>query len=339
MTEENGKQDDEINLIELFAVLWRRKIMIILITLIAAIAVIIYSVISLRLPPEESFLPNQYTPRALMLIAGSSGARNASSMMGDSMVNLASLVGVSIPVSTSLSELAIYMIGTNSMLDSVVDEFDLITRFNLTESSSPRTISRRTLKNSLRAEYNEKSGVLSISFTHIDPVFARDVVNYCTFYLEKRFDELGLDKNKIMKENLEVNIANTFQEIIMLEEENRRLERSVVTASSFGGVPAITTEINRINMELRAQELIYTQLKVQYESLKVEMASELPLFQILEMAEVPDMKSGPSRTNLCVIVTLAAGFFAVLLAFILNALSNVKNDPEAMQKLRGKSEK
>jgi uncharacterized protein involved in exopolysaccharide biosynthesis len=92
-------------------------------------------------------------------------------------------------------------------------------------------------------------------------------------------------------------------------------------------------------MELTAQRQVYTQLRVQYELLKVNMASENPVFQILELAEVPDMKSGPSRGILCIIVTFAAGFFSVFLAFALNAVANIKNDPEAMAKLRRTSEK
>ena len=39
---------------------------------------------------------------------------------------------------------------------------------------------------------------------------------------------------------------------------------------------------------------------------------------------------------LCIIVTFAAGFFAVMLAFMLEAVENVKKDPEAMKKLTGK---
>jgi uncharacterized protein involved in exopolysaccharide biosynthesis len=58
----------------------------------------------------------------------------------------------------------------------------------------------------------------------------------------------------------------------------------------------------------------------------------------LELAEVPDMKSGPSRGTLCIIVTFAAGFFSAFLAFVLNAIANIKKDPEAIAKLRGNSE-
>jgi len=332
MNEENQKQDDEISLIDLFAVLWRRRIMIITITMIAAVGAVVYSVISLKLPPEKSFLPNRYTPMSLMLIDNKSGG--ISSMLGN-MGGLASLAGVNISANATSSELAIYLAGTNSMLDSVVDEFDLINLYKI--EKYPRAESRKILRKKLQASYDSKSGVLSISFTDIDPVFAREVVNYCTDYLGRRFDELGLDKNKIEKENLEINIANTFQEIEQLENEARKLEQTA--SSSFGRLPTITMDMNRISLELQAKRQVYTQLKVQYELLKVTMASEKPVFQILEMAEVPDQKSGPTRGMLCIIVTFAAGFFAVFLAFVLNAIANIKNDPEAMAKLRGNNEK
>jgi uncharacterized protein involved in exopolysaccharide biosynthesis len=335
MSEEIQNQEDEISLIDLFAVLWRWKVMIIVVTLLGAIGVVIYSIISIKLPPEKSYLPNYYTPEALMLIdnKSSSGGGLSSMLNSSGMGGLASLAGLNLSSGSSFSELAVYLIETNSLLDSVVDEFDLIKKYKIKES--PRAITRKALKKKLKAEYKSQSGVFSISFTDTDPVFARDVVNYCTSYLEKRFDELGLDKNKIQKENLEINIANTFQGILKLEEESRRLGQSVASASFSGRLPAITTDINRIELELEAQKEIYTQLKVQYELLKIDMASEKPVLQILETAEILDQKSGPSRGMLCIIVTIAAGFLGVFLAFVLNAIINIKNDPEAMAKLRG----
>jgi len=331
----NARQEDEISLLDLFAVIWHWKWMILVITLAAAIGVVIYSLISIKLPPEESFLPNVYTPKALMLIEDKSSGGLSSMLNSSGLGGLASLAGLSSSSGKTNSQLAEYLVETNSMLDAVVDHFHLIDKYKLKEA--PRSTSRKILKSLLKAEYDSKSGVFSVSFTHIDPVFARDVVNFSTAYLEKRFDELGIDKNKIEKENLEINITNTFQEILRLEEEGRNLERSVSFAA--GRLPAITTDMTRIALELGAQREIYTKLKVQYELLKVTMASEQPVFQILEAAEIPDQKSSPRRGLICVIVTFAAGFLAVFLAFILNAVANIKKDPEAMAKLRGKNEK
>jgi uncharacterized protein involved in exopolysaccharide biosynthesis len=326
-------EDDEIALIDLFAVLWRRKIMICAIVAAAMIGVVVFCIISLVLPPEISPLPNEYTPQAHMLIndSASPGGNMASMINASGLGGLAGLVGVGGAGST-YSQLAVYLAETNTFLDMVVDEFDLITRYKI--EKSPRAQSRKILKKTLSAKYDDKSGVFSIGFTDIDPVFARSVVNFCVVYMEQRFNELGVDKSRIEKENLEINIANTFTEIQKLEEETRRLEQSVNRGYASGNIPSITLELNRLQMELSAQRQVYSQLKVQSELLRVSMASEKPVFQILEMAEVPDQKSGPSRGLICIIVTFAAGFFAVFLAFVVNMISNIRNDPEAMAKLR-----
>jgi uncharacterized protein involved in exopolysaccharide biosynthesis len=327
-------KDDEISLIDLFAVLWQRKKLINTIVVIAMVGVVAFSVLSLVLPPKISPLPNKYTPSALMLINEESSQRGGMASMLGSMGSVAAMAGINVPATASYSELIIYLVGTNTLLDTVVDEFDLIQRYKIKKFF--RAESRKKLKKLLTAAADEKSGVLKISFTDIDPVFAQGVVNFCVSYMEKRFDELGVDKNKREKENLEINIANTYQEIQRLEEESRRLERSVSRGTAVN-IPAISLDLNRIAMELAAQRQVYSQLKVQSELLRVTMASEKPIFQILELAEVPDQKSGPSRGLLCIIVTFAASFFAVFFAFASNAISNIKNDPTAMVKLRGKT--
>ncbi|GHU15248.1 LPS biosynthesis protein [Spirochaetia bacterium] len=335
---EEQNTEDEISLIDLFAVLWHRKAMIIVITLIAAIGVVLYAVISIRLPPEESYLPNEYTPKALMLINNSSSSGGGMA----SMISASGLGGLAgIRTGATFSQLAVELVSTNTLLDMVVDEFDLITRYKIEtpekKAESPRADSRKALKKKLSAAYDEKSGIFSIAFTDIDPAFAQSVVNFCVVYLEKRFDELGVDKNELEKENLEKNIQNTYEEILFWEGETRRLEQSIQMGST--SIPSFSLELNRISMELSARRTIYTQLKVQYELLKVTMSNEKPVFQVLELAEVPDQKSGPGRGMLCIIVTFAAAFFSVFLAFVLNAVENIKKDPEAMAKFKSKKRK
>jgi uncharacterized protein involved in exopolysaccharide biosynthesis len=327
-----GDEDDEISLIDLFAVLLRYRTMIIALTVTAMIAAVVFSVISLALPPEVSPLPNVYSPQALMLINDSqSSSGGLSSMLSSSgLSGLASLAGISASAGSSFSSLAVYLLGTNSLLDSVVDEFGLIERYKI--EKFPRAESRKALKKLLVGEIDTESGVFSLSFTDKDPAFARSVVNYCVNYLETRFDDLGLDKNKQEKINLEKNIENTFKEIQRLETEAHNLEFSVQRG---GGLPSIALGLSRIQLELTAQKQVYSQLKVQYELIKVTMDSETPVFQILEYAEIPDQKSKPSRGLLCVIVTFAAGFLSVFIAFLRNAVENIRKDPEAMAKLRG----
>lgn len=325
--------DDEISLIDLFAVLWRRKALIIGISLAAAVLVVIASIISLVLPPEISFLPNEYTPKANMLInnpASSGGGGIASAISASGLGGLAGLAGVNVSGGATYSNLAKYLVTTNTFLDAVVDEFGLIERYKI--EKFVRAASRKALKKKLLADYDQDSGVFTINFTDRDPAFAQRVVNYSVSYLSNWFKDLGLDKNVLQKVNYEQNIKNTYEEIRRLEEETHELDRAVSRGS--GALPAVVLESRRLNLELSAQQEIYRQLKVQLEMTNVSIASEAPVFQVLELAEIPDQKSKPGRGMLCIIVTFAAFFFSVFLAFALNAVANIKQDPEAMAKLR-----
>ena len=330
------KQDDEISLIDLFAVLWQRKVMIIAITGIAIIGVLIFSILSLKLPPEKSFLPNKYTPQAQMLINDSSSSSGglSAALSSSGLGSLASLAGVNVSGGSSYSALASYFVGSNSLLDQVIQKFNLIERYKI--EKHPIAESRKALKEVLHSSFDEDTGVFTVNFTDIDPVFARDVVNYVVGLLEERFFELGIDKNKLTQKNLEENIKSSYDQILSLQTQIHELEMSVTNDYNPSSTPSIMMDTSLIKMELKVQEEIYAQLKAQYEMLKVTMASEQPVFQILEYAEVPDQKSKPSRGMLCIIVTFAAFFVSVFLAFLLNALENIKKDPVAMAKLKKK---
>lgn len=322
--------DEEISLIDLFAVLLHYKKLIFSIVIVSMVAVLTFSIISLVLPPEKSPLPNVYTPYALMLINDetSSGGTLSSLLNSSNFSGLSSLLGKgTLSGGTTYSDLAVYLVGTNTFLDAIVDKFDLIKRYQI--EKFVRAESRKILKQNLTAEYDTKSGVFSISFSDIDPVFAQSVVNFAANFMDNIFMDLGLDKNQLEKKNLEEAIQVSYNQVLELSSQIREKESS----SSYGYNPNGVVETAILNLELQAQEQVYQQLKTQYEILKVSMASEKPVFQILEHAEIPDKKSKPSRGMLCIIVTFVAFFIAVFIAFALNALESIKNDPIAMKKL------
>ena len=258
-------------------------------------------------------------------------------ILGSGLGSLANLAGVNVSGGSSNSALAGYLVNSNTIQDAVVDKFDLITRYKI--EKSPRASSREALKKKLSSNYDDDTGVFSVSFTDIDPKFAQEVVNYVVDLLEQRFLDLGIDQNKLSEANLKENIQNSYDNILSLQKQIQTLEGSVSNVYNPNAAPSIMLDSTLLKMELNVQEQIYAQLKAQYESLKVTMASEQPVFQILEYAEVPDKKSGPSRGKLCIIITFAAFFLSVFLAFALNAVENIKNDSEAMSKLTATKKK
>ena len=93
-------------------------------------------------------------------------------------------------------------------------------------------------------------------------------------------------------------------------------------------LPDLQIEFNNLTIELDVQRKIYNTLTHQYEVLKLTSEAESP-FQIMELAEVPDSKSGPSRTKLIAVVTLAAFLVSVVLAFLLHSLSRIREGSES----------
>lgn len=327
-------ESEEIGLLDLVAVLLKRKKLIIYFTISGMVFALAFSILSLLLPKEKSFLPNVYSPQALMLIndSSSSGGTLSSLLSSSGLGSLAGMAGVNVSGGTTYSALAVYLSTTNEFLDTIVDQFHLIDKWKI--KKNPRTTSRNMLKKSLKTEFDKESGVLIISFIDIDPIFAQSIVNFAVLNMEKRFTDMGLDKNKLTKVNLEVNLKNCYNEIVRLQQESQRIMGSANSGNSLPSGSSVMLEATRLEIELKAQEAVYTQLKTQYELVKVQLASETPVFQILEYAEVPDQKSGPSRGMLCIIVTFASFLLSVLLAFFLHVIENIRKDPEAMAKLK-----
>lgn len=330
-------ETDEISLIDLFAVLLKYKKMIILTTIGFILFALLYSIGSLLLPAEKSYLPNKYTSSAHMLIneSKSSGGGLSSMLSSSGLSGIAGLAGISASGS-SYGSLAIYLSTSNPFLDAIIEEFKILEKKDFAKSKFPRFDARKALTKQLSAKIDDESGVFTLAFTDIDPVFAQCVVNFGVDWLQSRFDELGIDKNKIAKDNLEKNIKSSYEEIQRLQKQTNQIAKSVANGGSSWNIPSISLEANKVELELKSQEEVYKQLKVQYELLKVEMQSESPVFQIIERPEIAERKSGPSRGKLCIIVTFAGFFVSVFMAFLLNALTNIKNDPEAMKKLSSK---
>jgi len=322
---EEVKKEVGISFWDLFVMIWHRKIMIILITALAMVSVVTFSIISIRLPPEVSPLPNLYTSRAYMLITeGRSPAGDRETLLG---------YGGGARRGPTYAGLAIFLLRSNTLLDSVIDDMALIRPYD--DNGFHATLTRGMLRGGLGPNHNGDNGVLSISFTHTDPVFARDVANLTVVHLEKRFLELGIDRSRAEQERLELHLAEVFQNILLLDEERRRLEQSVAFIPLVGGnLPAIMADISRATMESEAMRQVYTQLRVQHEVIRANIAAETPMLQILELAEVSFARSGPNRARICIIVTFVAGIFSVLLAFALEAISYIRKDPVAMAKLR-----
>lgn len=319
MEHDINNDSEEISLMDLAAVLWQRKGLIISLTGGITIFVFILVLVGKMLPSEKSFLPDVYTSTAFMLIQNKQKNNSLSSVLQQG--GLDGLSKLNAAGGNTSAQLALYIAESNSFLDAISDEFNIVEKYKI--KKFPKTSSRRIIKKILKAKMDDKSGIFSIDVTHIEPEFAQQVALFAVHYYETRFAELGLDSKVKEKENLEKGLAHSFDEIKRLEREASNLENKIARSGIMQGAALAMEQIKR---EITIQEKIYSQLKAQYELVKVEMTGETPVFQVLDNPEVPEKKSGPSRAKICIIAFAAGLFFSIFIAFLLNALQEMRTE-------------
>lgn len=392
-----GAEDEEISLVDLAATLWRYRRVVIGLTAFSMVAVLAYSIGSLLLPPEKSYLPNLYAPSASILISsdGSSGISAALSASG--LGSLASLAGMSVGGSSS-GALAVYLAKSPSSIDELNASFNFTLRYKIKKNFKSET--RRSVQDRLSVSMDEKTSIITVTYEDWDPEFAQKVVNKLVEILDRRFASLGGSKAKGQRLLLEQKLAEVQSQMSSIEGEIKafqsrygvlsiealaseqiavlarlrselilksmeienyekfskiddpvirrlrserdsiqgkigELERGGSVLPSQREIPKLAFEYAALQRDLLVQTEIFKILTQQYELAKLNSEGQEAAFQVIELAEVPDQKSGPSRGMICVVATMAGFFLSIMLAFLLEAIKNLRSDPDVMAKLRG----
>ena len=98
-------------------------------------------------------------------------------------------------------------------------------------------------------------------------------------------------------------------------------------------LPELAAIYSRLKKDTELQAQLYLSFKSQLEAVRLEEADNSKQFQIIERAEVPELKSKPSRAKICMIVTIAVMFLAIFMSFIMEYFDRVKADPVESRKL------
>lgn len=370
-------------------VLLKYRWLIIAITALSAIGVVAFSIVSLRLPPSESPLPNRYESSAVLLMNTSGSTSSTQALL--------TALGVDVdrgPV--DYGETAVLVLGSRTTVDTLIEEFDLTAHYPSDADVKIKTRARVWANTHL--SYNSKTGSLRISYEDIDPVLAKDIVARMIELLSEWFAVQGGSTRTRQKQLLEIKLENVESEIARLQAEiqdiqeqhrvltieelaaaqssllnelrtqramkemeisnyrefsriddpkmaQMRVELSNLTElirqvenGEYSSMPAqdeipdLAARFSRLNTELGLQQRLYETLSEQYEVAKLTDVDET-IFEVLEHPEVPVRKSGPSRGELCMMVTIGGFIAAVALAFLLNAVGSVRNDPEKLKML------
>ena len=294
-----NEYDDEIDLRELFGVLWSGKIKIIVITSIFAASSVIYAL----------SIPNQYKATALLAPAQSSGG-GLSSALGQ-LGGLASLAGVTIGGGeSSESQIAQEIMKSWSFVETFISDNDLAVEVYavdgwsknsgelqiseevydiasgewLTEDSSGKIAPPsswqlfKVFSGMLSVSEDKKSGLVSVSIEHYSPQMAKELLDLYVFAINEHMQSRQVSK-----------VSNNIE--------------------------YLEAQINKTSIaEMR--EVFYAIIEEQTKEKMVAEASPDYAFVAVSPSMVPEEKSQPKRALICILGTLLGGTLSVLLVLV-----------------------
>ena len=154
---------------------------------------------------------------------------------------------------------------------------------------------------------------------------------------ERLAQELEMQRRLEYRSTDDAGVVQIRNRIELLDQLIDQLETG---GQRFGGgaipqsqLPGLAVEYLNLSNELKLQEGIYSLLRQQYETARIEETDTSQTFQIVEHVEVPVLRHRPRRSRVAIVFTLAAFMVAILLAFSLEYLERAWRDPEQAQKL------
>ena len=298
----DSQYDDEIDLRELFGVLWAGKVKIIAITAMFAVASVIYAL----------SVPNQYKATALLAPAQSDGG-GLSGALGQ-LGGLASLAGVSLgggesgevqiaqEIMKSWSYIEGFIADNNIAVEVyaaegwnkssntlVIDDdiYDTTQQSWLVEDDDTGELRPPTswellevFQEKLSVSEDKKSGLVSVSIEYYSPQVAKQWVDMYVEAINRFMQQRQVDK--------------VTKNITYLQEQ---IEKTSIA---------------------EMQEVFYTIIEEQTKNKMLAEASPEYVFVAVSPSMVPEEKSQPKRALICILATLLGGVLSVLLVLIMH---------------------
>ncbi len=275
---------DSINIVDVVGLLNRRKWIVLGITFVGCVGVFLFSMISILLPPEKTYLPNYFIPEACVIINEASGNGTAEMLKASGLGSLTGLAGLAASGPTA-SGLAIRIATTDYFIDRVADEFDFFTLYNLAKSQFPKTAARRIIRKSLNLNYTLESGMLTIGYKSTDRELATRIVNRVIELLEEEFVRISIDKNRTQLnlvtkklDEVEKELGRLQHELADLQGNYNNYDIAVLAKEQAERLASLRAELVKKTIEIDSytraypiEDPVLNKLKMERDALKVSI--------------------------------------------------------------------
>ena len=297
-----NQYDDEIDLRELFGVLWAGKIKIIAITAVFALASVVYAL----------SVPNQYKATALLSPAQSSGG-GLSGALGQ-LGGLASLAGVSIGGGgSSEAQVAQEIMKSWNFIEGFIKSNDLAVEIYAAEGWSKSSNSLQ-INSDLYDESDSQWLVENNDTGELGPPSSWKLFQDFLGMLSVSEDK----KSGLVSVSIEYyspQIAKHWLDLYVAAINGHMQERKMAEVTR--NITYLEAQIKKTNIA-EMKEVFYTIIEEQIKSKMLAEASPDYAFVPVSPSMVPEEKSQPKRALICILGTLLGGMLSVLWVLVLH---------------------
>ncbi len=238
--------DDEIDLVELWNTIWRRRKFI---SYFTGIAVFLTIIISL-------FISNKYKAEATLLPVAASGG-----IMGD-LAGMAALAGINVGGSSDNSAKVMVVANSRTVKELVITELDLIKIIgeDIPSKRDPMQYTVEQFDDLLSIVSDKKTGVITIGFEWEDPKLSSDIVNSYVKALQDVLEVKALSVDKMQRVFFEkklkeerVKFSEKKHELASFQKRSKMIEPIEQAKGTMTLYSALMTQ--KITLEMQMQGL------------------------------------------------------------------------------------
>ena len=277
------------DIFSMISALWSRRKMIVL---SVGILTVLGLAVSLILP--ESFL-------ASSVILPETDKSKVSALGG--LSDLASLAGVNVGGEGSLVKLYPTILKSEAVLKNVVfnkyqtkgfsHPVNLIEYWEI-DSKTPELqyeTALKFLREELQVSMDNKTSVITISISMPEPQLAADILNSVTSELDQFIRNKRATSAGEQRKFVEGRLTEVKQDLTKSEnslKEFREKNRQVLS-------PQLLLEQERLIRDVQINATIYTELRKQFELVKIEEVKNIPVINVMDPARTPAKKDKPKK--------------------------------------------
>jgi uncharacterized protein involved in exopolysaccharide biosynthesis len=302
-------EDDEIDLLELWNVIWQGKWFIIGFTIFCTLIAVFITLY---------VLPVTYKSEAvLMPTASQSGASKLAGLVGNLPLPF------DLPGSSKNNNIVMFLQSRN-LQQRLIEKYNLLPilykkiwddknkKWRVKKPEDAPTVVKAIQSKAISSVYqvsqDKKTGLITISWESEEPEFAalmlQRVIDELQYYLDHEYESDA----KREREFVEKQLAKATKELEYWERQ----------------VPTKNLTLSKITRERLAAQTVYTELRKQLELAKIAEAKELISFKVLDPPFVPENKYKPKRTLICAVTLVTSGFLAIFLVFFIRFIKSAR---------------